>query len=406
VASGPLNASPPLERKPKESAPPQPPKPDVPPAALPDLVTGPGFEIIADPRAEIAYSPKVKGKPGKERQASAKPAAKHPSHVQIRRQLDKRAGAFAGSEAEMDKIEILDASFETPSPFGPPKGEAAPRSDANEDLPMALIDSQVGIKAASSPPSAPVALIDSAFDIGEIEEVEAVDEPAGPAAKPPTAVPASIADLDDEPLETPSKKKRRKKRKDGGIAEMIESRGNFLVAMAMVGLTVLIVLIGLGVSFWKGQSPPPDPAQAIAALKQHGARIERDPNQPGEPVISVVLAGTDVSTAEIVHLKAFTKLQRLNLSHTNINAIAVDHIAQITSIRWLDLNSTNIGDGATDSLGQMTNLEHLYLNNTRVTDLGLEKLRGLKKLKELGLEGSMARGDALAAALPGLKLVR
>jgi hypothetical protein len=176
----------------------------------------------------------------------------------------------------------------------------------------------------------------------------------------------------------------------------------------MVGLALFVVAIGGGITLWKkiADQKPIDQGQIIAYLQRRGAHIDQDRKQPGEPVIGVILAGQNVTIDDIIRLKDFPRLEKLNLSHTNVNAAAIDYIAEMKSLRSLDLNQADIGDGVTGQLGRLTNLEELILNNTRVTDNGLVKLYGLKNLRVLGLDGTFAMGIDLQQHLPHVKISR
>jgi hypothetical protein len=315
------------------------------------------------------------------------------SHNKIRKRLRKRDNPKGGSSVEIDRVAIADSDMNIV-----PVADLPRAVKPAEDLPMAMVDSQAAlpVPAQSQPPPEDIPMVElassPAINLAKISNAEM--ETVGPG------------EADDETGTT--KKKRKKKKRQAGIESTLESHGNFIVAVAMVGLALLVVVIGGGISLWKkvADQKPIDPGPAIAYLESRGAHIERDRKQPGEPVIGVVMAGLNVKVDDIIQLKAFTKLEKLNLSHTNVNVTAIDYIAEMQSLRSLDLNMANIGDGVTGLLGQLTNLEELVLNNTRVTDQGLTKLYGLKKLRVLGLDGTPAMGIDLQQHLPQVKIIR
>jgi Leucine-rich repeat (LRR) protein len=317
------------------------------------------------------------------------------SHTKIRKQLKKRNRPKGSSSVEIDQVIIADSDMnEVPVAASPGPSAAKPA----DDLPLALVDSQAALPVAiQSPPpeqDIPVVELASSPAISVLEGLASEMETVGPD------------EANDETGTT--KKKKKKKKGESGVEGVLESHGNFIVAVAMVALALLVVTIGGGISLWKkiADQKPVDPGPAIAYLQRRGAHIERDRKQPGEPVIAVVMAGQNVNLEDIIQMKAFTRLEKLNLSHTNVNVMAIDYISEMKSLRWLDLNQANIGDGVTGLLGKLTNLEELYLNNTRVSDQGLLKLYGLKKLRILGIEGTPSTGIGLQLYLPHLKIMR
>jgi hypothetical protein len=312
------------------------------------------------------------------------------SHTKVRKDLRDRNRPKGGSSVEIDRIAIPDSALNLVPMTG-----AHNAVKPAEDLPVAMLDSQAALPV---PPRSPAHEND--IPVVELASSTEIHVPLAPITEVETV------EADHETGTT--KKKRKKKKRDSGLESALESHGNLIVAVAMVGLALLVVAIGGGISLWKraADQMPIDPGPAIAYLQSRGAQIERDRKQAGEPVIGVVMAGLNMTNDDIIQLKSFTKLEKLNLSHTNVNVTAIDYIAEMKSLRSLDLNMANIGDGVTGLLGQLTNLEELILNNTRVTDQGLTKLYGLKKLRVLGLDGAPAMGIELQQQLPQVKILR
>jgi hypothetical protein len=317
------------------------------------------------------------------------------SHTKIRKQLKKRNEPKGSSSVEIDQVAIPDSDMNV---VAVPASQAQSAVKPADDLPLAMIDSQAALPVPPQPPPP-----EKDIPVVELASSPAIDVADIPSSEMETVGPN---EADDETGTT--KKKKKKKKRESGLEAALESHGNFIVAVAMVGLALLVVTIGGGISLWKkvADQKPIDPGPAIAYLQRRGAHIERDHKQPGEPVIGVVMAGLNANVDDMIQIKTFTKLEKLNLSHTNVNVTEIDYIADMTSLHWLDLNMANIGDPVMGQLGQLTNLEELYLNNTRVTDQGLTKLYGLKKLRVLGLEGTMAMGIDLQQHLPRVKIMR
>ncbi len=84
--------------------------------------------------------------------------------------------------------------------------------------------------------------------------------------------------------------------------------------------------------------------QAIAEIKKLGGTYElgrtyeiADPKSPGEPVLKVILDGTQVTDAGLVHLKGLTKLVRLDLQDTQVTDAGLVHLRGLTKLERLVL---------------------------------------------------------------------
>ena len=75
----------------------------------------------------------------------------------------------------------------------------------------------------------------------------------------------------------------------------------------------------------------------------------------GGHIREISLAGTPVSDAQLVHLRAATELEKLNIE------------------------TTETGDMGAQSLAALQNLHELNLSQTTLTDAGLKPLAALKK---------------------------
>ncbi len=84
-----------------------------------------------------------------------------------------------------------------------------------------------------------------------------------------------------------------------------------------------VALVGLVVCVGCGPSSPQE--KAIAALRKLGASFEFTRNKE---VVGVVLSGTKVSDAGLVHLKEMTKLERLWLAGTKVTDTGLKKLKQ------------------------------------------------------------------------------
>lgn len=138
-----------------------------------------------------------------------------------------------------------------------------------------------------------------------------------------------------------------------------------------------------------------DPAEqeAVAALEELGARIERDEDGG---VVWVDLNKPRVTDSDLRHLTKLTwsKTQTLvgnqprpalNLRGTQVTDAGLEHLRQLTSLRLLWLDDTQVTDAGLENLTGLTNLGWLSLRHDKITDTGLEHLKGLRKLFVLKL---------------------
>jgi hypothetical protein len=95
----------------------------------------------------------------------------------------------------------------------------------------------------------------------------------------------------------------------------------FVLSVALVGL---VVFVGCG--------PSSPQEKAIAALRKLGASFEF--------TTGVVLSGTKVTDAGLVHLSGLTNLERLNLSGTNVTDAGLVHLKGLTQLSDLNLQGT------------------------------------------------------------------
>jgi Leucine-rich repeat (LRR) protein len=112
-------------------------------------------------------------------------------------------------------------------------------------------------------------------------------------------------------------------------------------------------------------------------------------------VVSVSLDDTQVSDAELAHLKGLTGLEWLGLDDTKIGNPGLEHLKGLTALQGLGLHNTKVGDTGLEHLKGLTGLQVLYLNNTEVSDAGLEHLKGLTALKGLHLNGTYVSDSGL-----------
>ena len=106
------------------------------------------------------------------------------------------------------------------------------------------------------------------------------------------------------------------------------------------------------------------------------------------PVTMVSLMSvTEVSDADLTHLKGLTGLQRLWLQDTKVSDAGLVHLERLTALQELDLSNTQVSDAGLKHLNGMSSLQRLCLINTHVSDEGVAELRAA--LPNCNIEASM-----------------
>ena len=89
---------------------------------------------------------------------------------------------------------------------------------------------------------------------------------------------------------------------------------------------------------------PADEAAVSKFIEDVGGRITRDVKQPGKPVISVYLAGTPVTDADLAKLKELKKLTTLELTFTQVSDLGLKELKELKQLKHLDLRVTKVTD--------------------------------------------------------------
>jgi hypothetical protein len=108
-----------------------------------------------------------------------------------------------------------------------------------------------------------------------------------------------------------------------------------------------------------------------------------------------------ITDADLKHLETLIRLQTLVLDGTQVTDAGLEHLNGMKHLQSLHLDNTTVTDAGLEHLKRMAELQHLSLVRTKVTDVGLESLKGLPQLNELILEGTQIT-DAGLVHLRGL----
>ena len=95
------------------------------------------------------------------------------------------------------------------------------------------------------------------------------------------------------------------------------------VGRAIIDLPVLLLLV-VGTPGYSGE--PNEEAAAIAEITRLGGRVKVDETQPGKPVVSVNLIGTQVTDARLVHIEVLGNLKVLVVHGTHVSDAGVKQL--------------------------------------------------------------------------------
>ena len=98
----------------------------------------------------------------------------------------------------------------------------------------------------------------------------------------------------------------------------------------------------------------------------------------------IVKTKPKITDEGLLHLKALTVLQTLDLTNTKVTDAGLIHLKGLGTLETLNLNRTKVTDSGLEHLKGLTKLQMLDLSNTNVTDAGVKKLQlALPKCKIL-----------------------
>jgi CubicO group peptidase (beta-lactamase class C family) len=157
-----------------------------------------------------------------------------------------------------------------------------------------------------------------------------------------------------------------------------------------------------------GPAPTPEELQATEQLSKRGALVQplaatlnwryvnlRGVEKPDAAAFALLgklattveldLSGTEFKPEDLAPIAGLKALTKLNLSRTPANDVALAHLKGLEKLEMLNLFHTNVTDAGLANLNGLKNLKRIYLFETKVTDAG---------------------ADALAKALPTLRIDR
>lgn len=156
-----------------------------------------------------------------------------------------------------------------------------------------------------------------------------------------------------------------------------------LVVLSAVLSVVTACAVGMRSVSQGASQPVPTSEEAVAGIERLGGHVGIDGEAADQPVWMVDLTDVQVADKTLALLRAFPKLEVLQLHGTGLQDAQLEQIGQLSTLRELSLSDTKISDQGLKHLRGLTRLRHLSLHGTRVSDAGLRQLVGLTELTEL-----------------------
>ncbi len=175
------------------------------------------------------------------------------------------------------------------------------------------------------------------------------------------------------------------------------------VASLVASITLLIVAVRGPTN--AANLPGPERDEAVARIERAGGHVGIDGEAEDQPVWMVDLSDVAVTDATLDLLRAFPKLEVLQLHQTGLEDAQLTKLAELRSLRELSLSDTRITDAGLKHLRPLQRLEQLSLHGTRVTDAGLQYLVPLRNLKDI-LHAETAITDEGLAAFHAARLAQ
>src|SRR5712692_9344241 len=105
--------------------------------------------------------------------------------------------------------------------------------------------------------------------------------------------------------------------------------------MRSLSLLVCVVLL-LPTGCQKSQE------RAIAEIEELGGFAKTASDQPGSPVVNVLLYGEKITDSKLAVVETFAQLQTLDLKNAKIGDTSLVHLEKLVNLRALGLTNTSI----------------------------------------------------------------
>ena len=161
-------------------------------------------------------------------------------------------------------------------------------------------------------------------------------------------------------------------------------------------ILILTTIIAVWLGWWSYKAR--QQREAVAVIRKTGGEVEYDASLPWtvgmkDPpqwpqwllenigvdyfgsVQAAFLINTEVTDADLEHLKGLTALQGLGISNTKVTDAGLEHLKGLTALQKLTVSNTKVTDAGLEHLEGLTDLRWLLLDNTQVTDAGVARLQ-------------------------------
>jgi hypothetical protein len=127
---------------------------------------------------------------------------------------------------------------------------------------------------------------------------------------------------------------------------------------------------------------PSAEAEAVAAIRKLGGKIELNDSKSDPRVVKVCLNNPNVTDQDLQWIAKLPRVQQLVLTKSNISDVGLPQLTQLVELHSLNLNATRVTDEGLRSLTGMQQLKSLSVHETRVTAAGAAHLqKSLPKLE-------------------------
>ena len=114
------------------------------------------------------------------------------------------------------------------------------------------------------------------------------------------------------------------------------------------------------------------------------------------PLRALELSDVALTGAGLANLKPWLEtFENLIIDGTKISDADLIHLADLKAIKYINLKNTPITDVGLVHIGKLQSLEFFYLNNTKITDEGLMALKDLPNLKRINVTGTLVTNTGL-----------
>lgn len=178
---------------------------------------------------------------------------------------------------------------------------------------------------------------------------------------------------------------------EGGIrrTEYLEFKLTPTTGAASSAKPIAITAQPIAMTSSKPAAPAPTKSDELTLEKAPDAASLLPSLAAKHPNLRVLqLMGTNVTDADLVHLRGLAKLEALSLKRTAVTGSGLAQLASLRKLGFINLADTKLTDAEMRELGKLPGITGLNLSNTKITDAGLIHLKSMSRLTKLNLTGT------------------